>query len=245
LHCINVPTPLFIKTCGSVVSRVSHIIHPKNTLWPVEKKIEVVTSWLTLGNLRQAAAIGGMSHSLVKQWRTQPWWKDLEAEILASRRIASASKLSKIVDKSLDVIDDRLENGDFVYNAKTGDLLRKPVSMRDAGNVANTLMQRQAILEKLTRDETVAETAVSIQDQLSNLAAEFAKMNTKIGRTQAVEEIEYKETYAVHEERPEDREVGSGLPPRGGQLYEQAGDSEEADGAECSTSSDGKEGLGT
>lgn len=172
-----------------------NIPHAKNTLWPVEKKIEVVTSWLTLGNLRQAAAIGGMSHSLVKQWRTQPWWKDLEAEILASRRIASATKLSKIVDKSLDVIDDRLENGDFVYNAKTGDLLRKPVSMRDAGNVANSLMQRQAILEKLTRDETVAETAISIQDQLSNLALEFAKFNNR-GKAQA-ETIEYKEVDAI------------------------------------------------
>ena len=179
------------------------IPHAKHSTWPIEKKIEVVTSWLTLGNLRQAAAVGGMSHSLVKQWRSQPWWTELEAEIVASQRIASSTKLSKIVDKSLDVIDDRLENGDFIYNNKTGDLLRKPVSMRDAGNVANTLMQRQAILEKMTRDETVAETTLSIQDQLANLALEFSKMN-KRGKAQA-ETIEFVETLqettdAIHEE---------------------------------------------
>lgn len=82
--------------------------------------------------------------------------------------------------------------------------MRKPVSMRDAGNVANSLMQRQAIIEKLTRDETIAETTTSIQDQLKVLAAEFSKFNNR-GKAQA-ETIEYKEIDAVQVDDNSDTE---------------------------------------
>lgn len=167
------------------------IPHAKNATWPVEKKIEAVTTWLTLGNLRHTAAVTGVSHSLIKQWRQQPWWKELEAEIVASRRVASANKLSKIVDKSLDVIDDRLDNGDFVYNSKSGEVHRKPVSLRDATTAANALMQRAAIIEKLNKDEQVVEATQTIQEQLASLAVEFAKMNKR--DNSKAETIEFKE----------------------------------------------------
>jgi transposase-like protein len=168
------------------------IPHAKNATWPVEKKIEAVTTYLALGSLRQVAAVTGVSYGMIKQWRIQPWWKDLEAEVLASRRIAQGTKLSKIVDKSLDVIDDRLTAGDFILNNKTGEVQRKPVTLRDATMAANALMQRAAILEKLQQDEKIVETQVSIKDQLANLAAEFAKMT---GRSKAAAtDIEFKET---------------------------------------------------
>jgi hypothetical protein len=175
------------------------IKHGKNSQYPIEKKIEAVSTFLVLGNLAHTAASVGVSLSLVKQWKAQPWWKDLELEIAASKRIAASAKLGAIVEKSLDVIDDRLSNGDFVYDGKSGEVVRKPVSMRDAGNVANSLMQRQAIIEKLTRDETVVETTVSIQEQLKGLAAEFAKFNNR-HKTQAID-VAYEEiTDAVYDE---------------------------------------------
>lgn len=174
------------------ISRVS-VPHAKNATWPVEKKIEAVTTALALGNLRQVAAVTGVSYGMIKQWKLQPWWKDLEAEIIASRRVTQANKLSKIVDKSLDVIDDRLENGDFIWNNKAGEVIRKPVNLKDATSAANALMQRAAIIEKLTRDEVVADTAVSIHDQLKNLAEQFALMNnrSKVGAV----DILFKETH--------------------------------------------------
>lgn len=180
------------------------IKHGKNSQYPIEKKIEAVSTFLVLGNLAHTAASVGVSLSLVKQWKAQPWWKDLELEIAASKRIAASAKLGAIVEKSLDVIDDRLSNGDFVYDGKSGEVMRKPVSMRDAGNVANSLMQRQAIIEKLTRDETIAETTTSIQDQLKVLAAEFSKFNNR-GKAQA-ETIEYKEIDAIQVDDNSDTE---------------------------------------
>ena len=206
-----------------------NIPHAKNATWPVEKKIEAVTTFLTLGNLRQVAAVTGVSYGMIKQWRIQPWWKDLEAEIIASRRVAQANKLSKIVDKSLDVIDDRLQNGDFIYNNKTGEVIRKQVNLRDATGAANALMQRAAIIEKLNKDEQVVETAQDIQSQLKNLAEQFALMNnrSKAGAT----EIAYKDSDdAVYAQRETGLQAGSSS------VHLETGSNQEEDGAEQSPS---------
>lgn len=202
-----------------------NIPHAKNATWPIEKKIEAVTTWLALGSLKQTAAVIGVSHGMVKNWKLTTWWKELQDEIIASRRIVQGNKLSKIVDKSLDVIDDRLENGDFIYNSKSGEVHRKPVALRDATSAANALMQRAAIIEKMNRDEQVAETTITIQEQLANLALEFAKFN-KRDNSKAVT-IEYKEIDdALYEERETRLQEGSEA------LYEQAGSGEEEDGTE-------------
>ena len=41
------------------------------------------------------------------------------------------AKTSKIVDKALDQIMDRLENGDHIYDQKTGRIRRAPVKLRE------------------------------------------------------------------------------------------------------------------
>lgn len=221
-----------------------HIPHAKNAVWKPEKKIEAVTTYLALGSLKQTAAVTGVSHSLIKQWHGQAWWRDLENEIVASRRVASANKLSKIVDKSLDVIDDRLDNGDFAYNSKSGEVYRKPVTLRDATTAANALMQRAAIIEKMNKDEAVIEVTATIQEQLASLAVEFAKMN-KRNNGSAVD-IPFKtiddaeaaggDDDAIYEEREEGLQDGSE------EIHLEAGSGEEEDGAECSPPRDGEEG---
>lgn len=203
-----------------------NIPHARNATWPVEKKIEAVTTYLALGNLRQVAAVTGVSHGMIKQWRIAPWWKELEAEIIASRRIASGNKLSKIVDKSLDVIDDRLDNGDFVYNSKSGEVHRKPVTLRDATTAANALMQRAAIIEKLNKDEAVVDATQTIQEQLVSLAAEFAKMNKR--DNSSAETITFKEelngeTPEANSDGTEDCQYASDVSTSDGRLYETSG----------------------
>jgi hypothetical protein len=122
---------------------------------------------------------------------------EIEAEIKASRRIQTDNKLSKIVDKALEAVGDRLENGDVFYDVKNGELSRKPVILRDALRAANDLMQRQEALNKNKEQEDDGVQAKSIQEQLTFLADEFAKFNTKRTVETVTEEIED----AVYDER--------------------------------------------
>ena len=175
------------------MKRATTQMHKPGYKFSVEKRIEVISTWLALGNLRQAATICGVSYDLCLKWKTQPWWQDMIAEIQAARKFKVENKLNKIVDKALSVIDDRLENGDFVYNQKTGEVSRKPVSLKEARGAANDLMQRQVALSKLEIETQQAARTDSVKDQLAMLAQEFAKFNTK----RTVEVI----PNALHEER--------------------------------------------
>ncbi len=209
-------------------------IHDKGYKWPVEKKIEVVTKWMALGNLRLVAELTGVSYGLVRIWKTQDWWADLVAEINASRNIQTNNKLQKIVDKSLEAVEDRVSNGEFTYNRKTGDIVRTPVSALTAHKIANDLITQQNNLMQQRANETAAHRTEKIEDTLKLLAVEFAKFNT--GRTINVQAKDVSD--AIYEEREaglrEGTEVGS-LPwtPEGSR------------GAEQSPSDHGEGGEGT
>ena len=86
----------------------------------------------------------------------------------------------------------RLENGEIVLNNKTGELIRKPVAMKDAAKVATDFMTRQQVLRK---DETEKPqvSQQSVTDQLAALAMEFAKwQKVSSAKTEAID-IESKE----------------------------------------------------
>jgi len=153
--------------------------HEKHKKFPVEKRIEVVTKWMALGNMRLVAELTGVSYQLCRMWKQQPWWADLVAEIKATRDTQVDNKLSKLVDKSLDTIADRLENGNVVWNKKLGQIENVPVSISEATKVADTLLTQQLNLSKKKVVESGVDQQRTIQDQIKNLALEFAKFNTR------------------------------------------------------------------
>lgn len=205
-------------------------MHKPGYKYSVEKRIEVISTWLTLGNLRQTAALTGVSYQLCLQWKSQPWWQEMINEIQAARKFKLDNKLNKIVDKALAVIDDRLDNGDFVYNQKTGEVSRKPVSLKEARGAANDLLQRQVALSKLEIETQQASRADSVKDQIAMLAQEFAKFNTK----RTVEVI----PNALHEERKTGLQDGVQEVPQSGRT------DPEPLGAQFSPIYDGESGEG-
>lgn len=214
-----------------ITARNLKVKHKKHTTWPIEKRIEVISQWLVLGNMKLVSATTGVSHALIREWKTQPWWKELETEIRQTQNIEMDTKLSKIVDKSMEAVADRLDNGDFIYDQKTGELRRKPVAMRDAARVTVDLLSKRELLRgnATERKET---TQISVTEQLKQLAVEFAKWSNPNKQVVIdVTDVEVKEpSDAFYEERE------TGLQEGSGELYLEAGSSEEEDGAERSPS---------
>jgi hypothetical protein len=146
--------------------------------YSTEVRLQVVEDWLETGILKRAAEKNGISYITAKVWKSKPWWKDFEDEILAQRRIGTQNKIGGIVEKGLDVVQDRLEHGEF-YVQKDGTLNRRPVGLRDASTAINGLMQRQSILEKQNEKHGNKEATKSIEQHLASLAEEFAKFNNR------------------------------------------------------------------
>src|SRR3990167_1087443 len=141
--------------------------------WNDNKRIEAVTTYLILGKMPLVAQTIGVPLPTLKLWKQQPWWKDLEFEIQTENDTELDAKLAKRIEKALDLVNDRLENGYFQYGPKTGQFVRRPVNIRDGWKVANEMIDRRWLIRKQPKDATSQE---AIGDILKNLAKEFAEM---------------------------------------------------------------------
>ena len=155
---------------------MSDSTHKEGEWWSDAKRIEVVTTWLALGKIPLVSSCTGVAEGTIRQWRTQPWWKELELSIVTESDQALDSKLAKRIDKALDVIWDRLENGDFMYDPKIHEFVRKPVSMKDTNKVMVDLQDKRLLLRKQPKEQQSQE---AVGDILKNLAKEFEAMAKK------------------------------------------------------------------
>lgn len=116
------------------------------------------------------------------------------------------AKLSKIIDKTLVHLMDSIENGEHVYDQRTGKIKRMPAKLRDLNNAFNTILDKRQLIRKQPTKIVEQTTTAS---QLQNLADSFAKfVNQKVIEPEAMHYIEGDTviqqedgTYAIHEER--------------------------------------------
>jgi hypothetical protein len=74
---------------------------------------------------------------------------------------------------SISTVEDRLEHGDFMYDPRTGKIIRKEVSLRDAHAVFKDTMDIKNAME---RAPVEAKTQASIQETLAALAKNFEEL---------------------------------------------------------------------
>jgi transposase len=175
-----------------------------NVHWSDKQKMEAVNSYLLLGNLALTARLLNIPEITLRVWKATTWWKDLVAEAKLQEKMELSARVKKLVDASMSVVEDRLANGDFQFDQKTGQIIRKPVNMKDAHKVAVDMQNQRDILEK---SEKVEQTEEHVEDKLLKLAEKFADMATKKieqnqdrQRTVDVEDVEEYDS-AIHVQR--------------------------------------------
>lgn len=157
---------------------------------PAEKRYEVVKTVLTTNNRRLTSELTGIPYNTIRDWEKQEWWPQIVAEIRREQRSELSSKLGKITEAALDIMQDRLENGEYILNNKTGEIVRKPVGLRDANQTAANLMTQRIKLEEL--NEKVSTKEETINDVLKQLALEFTKFHKK-ERTKSATDVPFVE----------------------------------------------------
>jgi len=209
--------------------------HKDGQVWPIEKRLEVVHQFLILGNLKLVAAVTGVDYQLVRKWKTQAWWPELIAEVRATQNIEMDTKLSDIVEKTLHAVHDRVVNGDYFYNQKTGAIERRPAPLRDIHRVAVDLLSKREMLRD--KDKGTVESSMSIDEHLKMLASNMAQWFEKESKrppTITLEEVED----AVYEERE------TGLQDGEREVQLASGTGSEEGGEESGPSGSGEEGGG-
>ena len=140
--------------------------------WKESKRIEAVTTYLSTGSATETALICNVPVNTIKTWVKQDWWKDLEKQIRSEEEQQLDTKLSKIIDKALEKLMDNIENGEHIYDQRTGLVKRMPAKLRDINNAFNTILDKRQLIRK---QPTKIVEQQSTAHQLQNLAEQFAK----------------------------------------------------------------------
>ena len=150
--------------------------HKKNQTWSDAKRIEACTAYLALGNAGLVEVATGVPSGTVRQWKTQPWWKELVDQIQTESDQQVDTKLGSLVEKALVAVNDRLENGDFMWDSRNSEFVRKPVSLKDSWKVSAEMLDKRWLIRD--RPDTKVDTE-AVSDILTKLAHDFAGMARK------------------------------------------------------------------
>lgn len=158
-----------------------------NARWSDKQKIEAIQTYLLVGNLNMTGRMLNIPEDTLRGWKQDVWWKNQLEEIKLQDKIVLSSKLKRISEAALSVVEDRLTNGDFVYDQKTGTMLRKQVSMKDAHKVSVDLLVRQDLMDKV---ETPLSSTETNNETLKKIAEQFAMFVTKKPSAPLVEVVD-------------------------------------------------------
>lgn len=136
------------------------------------KKMEVACTYAVTGNSRRTAEITKVKEGTIRAWKTTEWWNEIQSRIRIEQNEELDSKLTKLVDKAVDAVNDRLENGDFIYNIKQDKLVRKPINARDVQHIIVSSLDKRQLLRG---EPTSISAKTSENEKLVRLAEQFKK----------------------------------------------------------------------
>jgi len=149
--------------------------HAPGQWWPEEMRIAAVTAYAATGSLKRASEISRVTYGTIKRWKTEDWWAEMLSRVRQEKDEELDAKFTKIVDKTLDTIEDRLTNGELVYDTKRGTIVKVPVSTRDAVKVAALAVEKRQLLRGAPTSRTEHIKSSEVKDKLQSLAEEFKK----------------------------------------------------------------------
>jgi hypothetical protein len=179
------------------------------------KRMEVVARYMLLGNMRLVSEQMNIPYNTLTTWKSSSWWPEIVEQLRRQKQTKTNQSIVRLIEQSLEVMEDRLQNGDFVFDQKTGQVVRKPVNVRDATAIATNLLQRQQAQEEL--EQKVNTKSATVQETLTLIAQELKKHNRITGPIEDAKVIQH----AIHEEREEGLQTGSSS------VYEQTGSNQE------------------
>lgn len=176
--------------------------------WSEKKKLEALGIYMATGSVTMAANQSNVPFETVKSWARSDWWKDKVKEIQNEEYDKLDSKLSKVLDKALDQVMDRIENGEYMYDPKTGKTKIMPAKLRDLNTAFNSLMDKRQLIRrqptKIVEQTTTASALTQLAEQFSQFVTgkvKEEKFNELVAEVIDGETVEQQEdgTYIVKE----------------------------------------------
>lgn len=176
----TVTIELFSKE--NIIGRLVYVRSKKKTAldpgwWSEKKRLEVVTTWLALGSLAETSRVCNVPLDTCNRWKASEWWAKLVNDIQSGEGQKTDGKMSKVIDKALDLIMERIEQGDYQFDQKTGKIVKIPLKVRDLERVASGLFDKRQLIRK--QPTSIKSSDLNQLERLAVLATQFAEFANK------------------------------------------------------------------
>jgi len=152
--------------------------------FPLEKKVEAASLYCVLGNVAEVARLAKLDEKIIRQWKEETWWADIQRKIVVEQNEGLLSKINNTIDQALVMLEDRIVNGDCVYLTekigKDGNLIseektvRVPVKARDLAQIFNAMSHQRNLMRG---DPTQIVSQTSTETRLLQLQERFTAMS--------------------------------------------------------------------
>lgn len=145
--------------------------------WTEDDRIRAATVYAMTGNAQRVEEITGIPSTTVRQWKHTEWWPQVIDRIRRDGDDELDVKLTGLIDKTTKEINERLDKGDYIYNTKTGEIVRKPIGGKDLSVMTSIFVDKRSLLRQKPK---MAGEQSSTNERLKKLAEEFSKfVNSK------------------------------------------------------------------
>jgi len=152
----------------------------KSTWHPEEKRLEVATLWAATKDITQVSNLTGITPHTIRKWQKEPWFQNIVQRVIEEKNDLLDKELSNIIHKAVDLLRDRLENGDVRVNYNTQKSFRVEVDARTISLLLSNVFEKRQLLrgEATSRSETVQQ--VSYDKRLKELQDAFTKYSQSV-----------------------------------------------------------------
>lgn len=172
--------------------------------YPIETKISAACIYAVTGDAKVTSDHTGIPVNQLKSMMAEVWWQDTIEQVRREENDQITAKMTKIVDQSLDAIEDRLLNGDHVLvldyeidpetgaKVRTRTLMRVPVKMKDISSHVGIITDKRQLLRGQATSITER---TSQEDQLKKLGDKFEQFAKQVGvkEPKTIEDVAFTE----------------------------------------------------
>ena len=128
--------------------RVNRPVKAEVGWYSEDQKLEAFALYLTLGNMVEVSNQLKINLKTLYKWKYSDWWKEQLKELEQGNKIKLGTKVSKLLSKSSINLEDRLDNGNLVWNPSTRELERRPLSSKEVVEIFRASVQAQEMVDK-------------------------------------------------------------------------------------------------
>jgi hypothetical protein len=149
----------------------------KGKHWTDKDKLKVIAAFSVLGNATKVEEVTGVPSNTINYWKTLPWWFEEMEKLRRSEDDAMISGYGKIMKKTIEKLEERIDNGDMVI-LRDGSTVMKPIPAKDLAHISTAATNARQKIRGEGLDNQIK--TLTVQERLQQLSEKFMSFTKNI-----------------------------------------------------------------